>query len=127
LERDFDVVISCNNSDSDNLSSNDDWTHIGVSDPLPPSNHHHCRNIGHHRCRSPDYQRTKRNNNYLREQRKEMINKKREHWQSYNPLPHHDIPFIPRSGKIHNKVEELSKKNILNFKTRTNEKKGNKN
>jgi hypothetical protein len=79
LERDFDDVIriSSNNSDSDDLTINDDWTYIGVSDPLPPSNHHHCRNIGHYRCRSPDYQRTKWNNNYLREQRKEMINKKR--------------------------------------------------
>jgi hypothetical protein len=109
LDNESDDVISSEDFDSDDFSFDDNWTYMGITNPLSPSNCHHCRNIGHHRCKSCDYKRTKTRHTYLRRQRKEMLNKRQKQHIPSSPLPTHDTPFLPCSGKLHNKMEELLK------------------
>ncbi len=109
---DHDDVLISENSDSDNKSFEDDWTYIGTTNPLYPHTRHHCRNIGCCRYKRTNYQKTKLHHMNIRRKHKEMANIKQKRDKSSHSIPVHDTPFIPRSGLLHNKIEQLLK--ILN-------------
>jgi hypothetical protein len=46
LENDIDDVVLSEDFDSDNNSSDNNWTYMGATNPLYPSNRHCCRYIG---------------------------------------------------------------------------------